>query len=774
MATLRAATLLLVLACAVPAAAAAQSAPAPTLSTDTFFAPPTGIADGDFSPTNIIPDIPSAVAVHGDRIYVVGRTGSSINADIAIIARRTNGTLDTGFSTDGMLAIPVAAGSEEDDGRGIVVLEDGRVRILGTMRSSTNKDVVVLGLEPDGDPDPGFGTADTRGNRTVVLANAGEDTAARITRGPGGRMAIVGTRRVAASDDTFVALLNADGSPVGGFGTGGVEVINLGGGTANDRGVDVAFRPDGGLVVLAALEAPARAVVAALDVHGDPVTAFGTNGQLVVDTGGTATAPGGLLGYGGALYASGSTTVGTDTDAFVSRIAADGKSQKVRRFDVRGRFVAPAQAAATHAADLADLAGPPATLVAAGTVQYTTEGGFGVTDWAAAAFSGFESDIAAARYGDLVIPAPGDGGLFSVAPGGPGWLAVTGRHVFSADDGFGTARLLLDADKACDLAVSVAEPSEIVFRALAPTRLPVRVTNVGTRPCAGVVTAPAPYAMAPVGTGQLAPGATFTTAAPIAYGGPRRADDVLLVTLDAAGDANASNDQAVAHVVFSFCDLQLEPAGRARRVPSEGRWGFPITLRNLGTIPCGVRVASKPRYELASGASVADRAPAAAPPGAGPGARATVVLRAAAAGDVDRANDAATIRARVVGVGDSDVRRHGARGFAGTARGGSGTRKRKPLRPVRVHVAVVRTSAKGCAWLRSARGGFKAGSPGGPAGCTGRRWVRADGAERWKLRLGKRLPPGRYVVFSRVTIAAGFAEARFSETDGNRTAFRLR
>src|SRR5215203_4099987 len=77
---LRTATLLVAIALALPAAAGAQGAPAPSLTVDTFFASPSGIAVGDFSPTNIIPDIPSAVAIHGDSIYTVGRTGSSISA----------------------------------------------------------------------------------------------------------------------------------------------------------------------------------------------------------------------------------------------------------------------------------------------------------------------------------------------------------------------------------------------------------------------------------------------------------------------------------------------------------------------------------------------------------------------------------------------------------------------------------------------------------------------------------------------------------------------
>jgi hypothetical protein len=774
---LRLATLLLATgALALPAAAGAQTGtiPPPSLTVDTFFAPPNGIADGDFSPTNIIPDIPSAVAVDGDRIYTVGRTGSSISADIGIMARRLDGAFDEGFSTDGKLAIPVAAGSEEDDGRGVVVLPNGRLRILGTTRASTNKDVVVLGLERDGDPDPAFGTADARGNRSKVLTNPGEDLAGRITLGPGGRMAIVGSRKIGGADDTFVALLEADGTPVDGFGVGGVVAVNIGGGTVNDRGVDVAFRPGGGLAVLSGQDSPNKAVIFALDEHGDPDTAFGTAGRITLEPGGTSSSPGGLIEYGEKFYVSGSTTVGSDIDAFLASADATGKTIKTRRFDVRGRFVAANQAATTHAADLVVAPTTPPTLAAVGTVQYSQDGGSTITDWAAAAFSGFEGDITAARYGDLVIPAPGDGGLFSVAAGATGWLAVTGRHVLSADDGFGGARVLVDADKVCDLGVTVDEPAEIVFQGLAPATLGARVTNAGTKPCGGTLTVPAPYAMTPVATGELAPGATFVASAPLTFGGPRRAEDVLQIDLDAPGDANTANNTGLAHVVFSFCDLALAPAGHPRGVPSEGTAGFPVSLRNSGTIACRVRIASKPQYQLGAGQGVADRVPAAAPPGARPGTTVAVRLHATATGDVDAANDAATVQAAVVGVGDSDIRAHGARRFAGTARRGSGALKRKLLRPSRVDVSLLRKGTERCAWLRSASGRFRAGTPRAGGGCTGRRWVGTKGTRHWRLRLAKRLAPGRYVLFSRARIGAGFVEARFSAADRNRVEFRIR
>ena len=92
-------------ALAVAAPAAHAQAPAPSLTADTAFAPPTGIARLDFA-TGTVADVPSAVAVHGERIYTVGRTqGGSGGQDIGIMAQRRDGMLDPGFSGDGKLIV---------------------------------------------------------------------------------------------------------------------------------------------------------------------------------------------------------------------------------------------------------------------------------------------------------------------------------------------------------------------------------------------------------------------------------------------------------------------------------------------------------------------------------------------------------------------------------------------------------------------------------------------------------------------------------------------
>ena len=717
----------LALASAAPAARA-QAPPPPTLSLDTFFAAPLGIASEEVT-TNVVSDTPAGIAVHGDRIYTVGTTSGS-GQDIAISARRMDGTLDPSFHGDGRQTIALAAGAKSDVGIDVAVLPNGHLRVLARTDVSTtgaqNLDVAIVGLTPDGSPDGDFGNG---GKVTFpVGAATTADTPRRMAIAPDGRIAITGT----TNGDVFVALRDPAGAPVASFDGDGVEVVNLTGNSSTDSGVDIVFSPGGGLLILAGIDVPVSTRLIAFEDDGDPAASF-AGGSLPLGIGDGDTFPGGLIEHGGRYYVSGSARFGSDVDAFIARLDADGGGLQHRRFDMRGRFVPAGLAATSHAADLIAVAGAPDTLVAVGQVRYATDqGSTAATDWAAAAFNGLEGDLAQAGYGDVVLSVPGDGGLVAAAAGPDRSVAVTGLHRQSDDD-FGNARLLVDAEKRCDLAVAVADPAEIVFRGVQPAALGARVTNEGTRPCGGTITVPAPYRMAPVETGPVAPGATFVAdAVPIAFDGPRRSEDVLPVTLEAAGDSDLSNNLTAAHVVFSFCDVRLEPVGRAGAVPSEGKRRFPVTLRNSGTIACRVRIGSKPPYSVAAGQSVADRVPAGALRGARPGARVAVVLAAGATDDVNLADNAATVRPVVVGVGDSDVRRAGARGFSGTARRGSGPLAPKRLRPARVHVALLRTGAGGCAWLRSARGSFEPGNSApaaaarGGAGCA--RAARGAGA----------------------------------------------
>ena len=223
----------------------------------------------------------------------------------------------------------------------------------------------------------------------------------------------------------------------------------------------------------------------------------------------------------------------------------------------------------------------------------------------------------------------------------------------------------------------------------------------------------------------LAPGASATvTALGLRYLGNRRAEDLLRVSLRVANDSDTTNNDALVHVVFRYCDLAVRSAGTSGLVPSEGSRSFAVSLRNAGTTTCQVKLGSRAAYTLDGGKSTADRIPGSAPTKTRPGAQVRVALRASATGDVDPANNAATVAATVVGVGDSDVSRWGARAFSGRASGGRGAKlKAASLRLARVEIAVLRRGRSAAAGSpRRAAASARASPPqtgpaGRPAGC---------------------------------------------------------
>jgi hypothetical protein len=804
---------------------------APSLFLDSAFAPPTGIVKDDFNATGTSPDIPAGVAVDGDRIYVIGQARSRTNTgdiNVAVLARRTDGTLDPGFQQpDPIPSNSLGAGKIEDSiapansagtdvATAIVVLPDHRLRILVKSGSAPSTFAVVLGLMPDGSRDMSFGPddggqpapADGVASFTANLPNA---TPTGLALSDDGHLAVTGYTHGSAAgskDDTFVSLLNADGTPDTTFGADddapadGTVILDQGIAGGNDRGIDVAFRPGGGVVVLTQVEAAATSsqwVLHAFDGAGHADAAFAGDGDLPLDVDPTdptdqTAAPtpgmpptGALISYGGWLWATGSTKTGVDTDTFLSRVAPDGSDLQSRRFDLRGNLTPAALVSA--GADLAVMGGDTPTLVVVGSVRSDT-----TTEWAAAAFNRLGGAVADMGMGSIAIPASGNYGLAGVAAG-DGWLAAAGRLTDSstADSSFGTTRLLVDSEKRCNLALAVPSPLEIVMPWQQPAAVTLQATNNGTKACRGAISVAAPYALhaggieAPVDTGVIVPGASFSApGAQLSYGGARRRQDTVAFTVSTADDADLSDNTASLHARFSFCDLSLALEGKPAYVPSEGMRTFEFSIRNIGTIACsgvrlgagaGTRSGARPkRYSVQDGRSVIDRIAARPAHKLRSGARVKLTFSVRSSGDVSAANDAATVASRVVGVGDSNARRpHGhVRVVRGTASKGHGPLSARRLAVTQVHVALRRLGGKKCRWISSARGRLRTVKAGAKGACTRPLWLRARGTKHWHLAFERRLAPGRYQLLSRATIRAGFREASFTKRDHNRVIFRTR
>jgi hypothetical protein len=763
------------------APAAAHAAITPSLSIDTHFAPVSGIAVDNFSDA-IATDIPAEVLVSGERTYTIGSTSSN-DGNIVIVARRADGTFDTGFSGDGKLTVSIP-GTEGENVKAATALPDGSLRIaantdtvIGT--GGDNRDIALIAVRADGTMEPGFGA-----NGIVVFGvGAGKDEPMGIAVDAVGRVAVSGTAQSSNLDDTFVALRNADGTPAG-FGTAGAVVLPRAPLNLGDIGQDVVFRPGGGLVVLMNVHTnpvsnntDETSVLRAFNEDGSTDTSFGSGGETPLTVGDPDTSSQALLVHRGRIWVTGKTSRGVQQNAFVARVEADGNGLVSRQLEFRGK-VPGTEAVASSATDLVVVSGPPETLFVVGSsVRASTGSGA----FAAGALSNFDADLAVAPFGSYVDSGSNQSGLLSAAAAGATSVMATGLLLDSSLAGsFATMRFLLDADKKCDLAIDVPSPLELTFVGRKGTAAQVSVENKGERPCGGDVTVNAPYKLGrAVSTGLIEPGAKFVAnAVPVTTSTIRRDDDVARFGITVAGDADTSNDVRGVRAVFSFCDLALSTVQKPATIPNEGGRRVEVGLRNSGTRTCrSVRMrvtggsgagVSKP-YSIERGRSVSDDVSVSAASRAKIGKKATVrVTSSSADEDIASGNDSIRLTARVVGVGDSRVRSASATRISGSATGGKGTKAdRAGLRLTRVEVAV-RKLGGGCRWLSGNK--FKKRKT---SSCTPSGWRRASGKGSWSLNL-RTLPAGRYEVYTRAVTANTFREGRFSTKDGNRRAFRVR
>ena len=766
--------------------------PAPSLTIDQAFAPLTGIAKDDFS-ADIGSDIPADVVAVGGRIYTVGSATLNNDSSVAVIAHRADGTLDPGFDGDGKLFLPLAPGTEGDRAFSVVALPDGRLRIAAQVdvdaSTSTNLDVAIVGLLPDGQLDPGFG--DNGSGKVVFGVGSGDDSPDRMAIDAQGRLAVAGyTNNGGNVRDTFVSLRNPDGSPAA-FGVNGVRVIFGSPSGQYDEGADVAFRAGGGLALLMKVDSASSgcasgetAVIRGLQADGADDLAFGSGGQVPLNVGDPATCAGGLIEHGGWLWATGITHTGVEQDAFLARVRADGTGLESRRFQMLGKS-ASTESVKSGGADLTLLAGPPETLVVVGSTILSSGG---VGQFAAAAFNNLDGDLAAASYGDFVSTAGSDQtGLVDVAPEGP-YAAVAAGLLFASngDTSFATTRLVVDSDKKCDAAMDVPAPLELTFIGRKAASATIAVTNKGQKSCpAAAVGLAAPYKLGrAVTTPVLGPGESFTASnVPITTSLIRRDDDVAKFSVSIPGDGDTSNDLRGVRVVFSFCDLGLSAVEKPSTVPSEGWRRVEVGLANKGTTTCrrvGMKVsggtgggASKP-YSIDRGRSVSDDVNLGVKRGTKVGRKVTLRVRTTSFDDdVVSSNDSIKLTARVVGVGDTRVSRAGASTISGTAKNGKAGAKqdRKGVRLAKAEVAV-RRLGRGCRWLSGKKAHFTTRKLAKGAACTPRGWQAASGKRSWRLSM-RLLPAGRYVVYSRAVTRNGFREANFAASDRNKVTFRV-
>jgi uncharacterized delta-60 repeat protein len=177
----------------------------------------------------------AAVAPQGETKFLVA--GYALDGGVTkfMLARRLgNGDADPDFANAQGIVLTAIGDGREAIANALLVQPDGKLVLAGSARDGDVSKLAVARFSPEGALDPGFGS----GGVTLLPAGDGEDTAATaVALQPDGKLVLAGRASASGGGNLVLARLNADGTPDGGFGTGGVALTPLGDDLAEANGL---------------------------------------------------------------------------------------------------------------------------------------------------------------------------------------------------------------------------------------------------------------------------------------------------------------------------------------------------------------------------------------------------------------------------------------------------------------------------------------------------------------------------------------------------------
>jgi len=236
---------------------------------------------------DILHDRAYAVTIQSDGKIVVagyGRIAPStpVNNDFVVVRYNTDGSLDTGFDTDGIAITDI--GGSQDQAYAVAIQSDGKIVAAGYSNSGSNYDFVVVRYDTDGSLDTGF---DTDGIVTTAIRDK-DDFAYGMAIQPDGKIVVAGYGTIVTAgnhDDFVLARYNTDGSLDTSFDTDGKVVTDLA--LRNDHGYSVALHSDGKIVVAGYSQNATDLdfAVVRYNADGSLDTGFSGDGQVITPIG---------------------------------------------------------------------------------------------------------------------------------------------------------------------------------------------------------------------------------------------------------------------------------------------------------------------------------------------------------------------------------------------------------------------------------------------------------------------------------------------------------
>ncbi len=210
------------------------------------------------------------LAVESDgSILLGGNSGGSL----LLVKLNPDGTLDTGFGTDGVVTSSDSAG---DDTLGTLIIEsDGSLLVGATLDTANDASstAALIHFEPDGSLDIGFGTGGV-----LDLPSVPVGFGVNMVQQPDGKLVFLvgGGEHDGEDNGNEVIRLDADDKPDPTFGTDGVAALGT-----PDFTYDAIVQPDGKIVISGNQDL--AATVTRLNADGSPDTTFGDDGSVQLD-----------------------------------------------------------------------------------------------------------------------------------------------------------------------------------------------------------------------------------------------------------------------------------------------------------------------------------------------------------------------------------------------------------------------------------------------------------------------------------------------------------
>lgn len=219
-------------------------------------------------------DVVRSMAVQPDgKILLGGHTSDGVTDNFCLIRLKSDGSLDSGFGTNGVVVTNFPYSSVGND---IAIQSDGKIILAGQTWSGSKNQFALARYKPDGALDASFGNA---GMVTTAFDYAAYATSVKIQSD--GKIIAGGTVNSSLTDGSLFALVRytPNGSLDYTFGTNGIVTTDIAPGSglsALDRINDLEILSNG--KIIAAGHSGANATLVKYNSNGSLDTSFGEYG----------------------------------------------------------------------------------------------------------------------------------------------------------------------------------------------------------------------------------------------------------------------------------------------------------------------------------------------------------------------------------------------------------------------------------------------------------------------------------------------------------------